>query len=159
MGKNFCRLPHSFMFRKKDHRYQEFFKVLIHKNTFAFGLRNYLSIYLSLYLSICLSVYLSIYISIYLCIYLSIYPSFYLSISLSMFLSIYLSINLSITIYQVFKCMNCHKAIVVITGRGSWFYFCIYIMSLMLLWQIWIFCTFFGSLAATIYKYYTGCQR
>ena len=37
------------------------------------------------------------------------------------------------------KCMSCHEAIVVITGRAHCFYDCIYI-TLILLCEIWVLC-------------------
>ena len=38
-----------------------------------------------------------------------------------------------IQLHHVSKCMSCHKAIVVITGRANCFHDCIYIMPILLL--------------------------
>ena len=40
------------------------------------------------------------------------------------------------TVHHVPKCMSCHKAIVVITGRVHCFYDCIYITTILLLWDL-----------------------
>ena len=37
------------------------------------------------------------------------------------------------TVHHVPKCMNCHKAIVVMTGKAHRFHDCIYIMPILLL--------------------------
>ena len=41
-----------------------------------------------------------------------------------------------ITVHHVPKCMSCYKAIVVITGKEHCFHDCIYIMSILLLWDL-----------------------
>ena len=43
-------------------------------------------------------------------------------------------------IHHVPKCMSCHKAIVVITRRAHCFYDCIYIMLILLLWDLNVLC-------------------
>ena len=42
-----------------------------------------------------------------------------------------------VTVHHVLKCMSCHKAVVVITGRVHCFHDCIYITLILLLWDIW----------------------
>ena len=44
------------------------------------------------------------------------------------------------TVHPVPKCMSCHKAIVVITGRAHCFHDCIYIMLNLLLWDLSTLC-------------------
>ena len=41
-----------------------------------------------------------------------------------------------VTVHHVLKCLSCHKAIVVITGRVHCFYDCIHITSILLLWDL-----------------------
>ena len=45
-----------------------------------------------------------------------------------------------VTLHHVPKCMSCHKAIVVITGRACCFHDTIYIMSVLLLWDLSTLC-------------------
>ena len=45
-----------------------------------------------------------------------------------------------ITAHHVPKCMSCNKAIVVITGRAHCFRDCIYIMPILLLWDLSTLC-------------------
>ena len=42
----------------------------------------------------------------------------------------------SLTVHHVPKCMSCHKAIVVIAGRAHFFHDNIYIMLVLLLWDL-----------------------
>ena len=43
-------------------------------------------------------------------------------------------------VHHVPKCMSCHKVIVVITGRAHCFHDCIYITSVLLLWDLSTLC-------------------
>ena len=44
--------------------------------------------------------------------------------------------TLCTAVHHVPKCISCHKAIVVITGRAHCFHECIYIMPIFLLWDL-----------------------
>ena len=48
--------------------------------------------------------------------------------------------GLSCVVHHVPKCMSCHKAIVVITGRAHCFHDCMYIMPILLLWDLSTLC-------------------
>ena len=45
-----------------------------------------------------------------------------------------------VTVHHVPKCMSCHKAIVVITGRAHCFHDCKYIAPILLLWDLSTLC-------------------
>ena len=45
-----------------------------------------------------------------------------------------------VTVYPVPKCMRCHKAIVMITGKAHCFHYYMYIMPILLLWNFSTLC-------------------
>ena len=96
--------------------------------------QHLLQIYIYIY-DICLSIYLSIhYLYIYICIY--IYMYIYIHIYLY-YIHIYIY---DVRLHHVSKCMSCHKAIVVITGRAHCFHDNIYITLILLLWDLSTLC-------------------
>ena len=115
----------------------------------AFFILEYIYIYIYIYIFIIYIYIIYIYTYLSLSIYLSIYPSIYLYMHNhenhvpSRFITTYLFGN-SCTwahdvrlwvqmVHHVPKCMNCHKAIVLITGRAHCFHDYIYIMPILLL--------------------------
>ena len=56
------------------------------------------------------------------------------------YIYMYIYIYIYITVHHVPKCMSCHKAIVVITGRAHCFYDNIYIMLIVILWDFSTLC-------------------
>ena len=91
-------------------------------------------IYLSLYIYLCISIYLYLF-ELILCSLLSLLRTLWY--------------EQCVTVHHVPKCISCHKAIVVITGRAHCFHDNIYITLILLLWDLSTLCR--GSLLTTIY--------
>ena len=72
---------------------------------------------------------ISIYIYIYLCIYIYVYRYVYIYVY-----------TYTYNRTSCAKCMSCHKAIVVITRRVHCFYDYMYIMPILLLWDLSTLC-------------------
>ena len=63
------------------------------------------------------------------------------NVSTTVFFNLFTLYTMSILyIYHVPKCMSCHKAIVVITGRAHCFHDYIYITPILLLWDLSTLC-------------------
>ena len=129
------------MFHVIHHLFQTNFSSLVYGVDLVYCLTNLLFFYIPL-----LYYYINLRSSIIFClfsgdIYLSLYIYLYISIYLYLF-ELILSSLLSflstlwyeqcVTVHHVSKCMSCHKAILVITGRVDCFHDKIYMLILLL---------------------------
>ena len=65
-------------------------------------------------------------------------------------------VSVKLDVHHVPKCMSCHKAIVVITGGAHCFHDCIFIIPILLLWDLSTMCVV-DPLGALIYIYMCVC--
>ena len=101
----------------------------------------YLSIYLSIYIYIYMCVCVCLYVFVCLCVYMCVYEHVCVcnnennvpSRLSPQCLCLWQLMHLGTSVNHVPKCMSCHKAVVVITGRVHWFHDYIYITPILLL--------------------------